>query len=88
MQIKVSLHGSLRKKLSSESRGRTMLDMAPGSTIADVLTQLDITRRVICTMNNQIEHDFSVALSDGDDIQLLLPVGGGQIRFMPQSNAV
>ena len=77
MQINVTLHGSLRKKLPSESRGRTMIHLASGSTIADVLTQLDIKNRVICTINNQIERDFSVALSDGDDVQLLLPVGGG-----------
>ena len=77
MQIKVNLHGPLRKKLPSQDRGRTTLEMARGSTIADVSTKLDITVNVICSLNNRIEHDLSLTLNDGDDVRFLLPIGGG-----------
>ena len=77
MQIKVTLHSMLRKKLPDEAHGRTTLEMAQGSTIADVLTKLDITVNVICSVNNRIEHNLSLRLNDGDDVRFLLPIGGG-----------
>ena len=77
MQIKVTLHGPLRKKLPSQARGRTTLEMPKGAAIATVLTKLDITGNVICSLNNRIEYDLSLTLNDGDDVRFLLPIGGG-----------
>lgn len=67
----------LRKKLPSQARGQATLEMPPDSTIADVLTKLDIKINVISTVNNRLEYDWSEKLNDGDDVQFLLPIGGG-----------
>lgn len=76
MEVKVTLHGILRDQLPRPARGRIVLSLPDGATIADVLQQLEINRRVNAAVDGaQVE--ISHILQDGDDLQLFRPLGGG-----------
>ena len=76
MEVKVTLHGILRDHLPRPARGRTILSLPEAATIADVLQQLEIKRRVNAAVDGaQVE--VSRVLQDGDDLHLFRPLGGG-----------
>jgi sulfur carrier protein ThiS len=81
MHIHVVLYSTLREKLPREAKGRTILDLPPGSTLTDLLTALDITIPVKCAVNGEIERDEQRLLQDGDEVQVFRPVGGGTERL-------
>ena len=75
MEITLKLMGVLKDKTSDEGK----LKIADGATILDVLTALDIPSEGVqtFTVNGQLERDRNRSLSDGDDLAILPPVGGG-----------
>lgn len=76
MEVKVTLHGILRDHLPRPARGRTILSLPSGATIADVLQQLEINRKVNAAVDGtQVE--ISYTLQNGDDLHLFRPLGGG-----------
>jgi molybdopterin converting factor small subunit len=79
MKVQVKLMASLRSKLPPETRGSTVLELAPGATVAAVLAQLDIVdARVHAVMvNDALEPDRQRPLADGDALVVLPPVAGG-----------
>jgi sulfur carrier protein ThiS len=79
MQVKLVLFGMVRERLAKETRGRLTVEMPEGSTIANLLTSLDVRIAVICSLNGQIERDFGTELHEGDELQIFQPVGGGCI---------
>jgi molybdopterin converting factor small subunit len=79
MKVQVKLMASLRNKLPPEARGSTVLELAPGATVAAALAQLDIAdSRVHAVMiNDALEPDRQQPLADGDALVVLPPVAGG-----------
>lgn len=77
MRIYVRLPTALRVT-ASEARGEMELDVPEGSTIQDVLTSLQITRRLPVAVNNGvIERDRERILEEGDKVELFVLIGGG-----------
>ncbi len=77
MQVSVLLHGFLRDKLPPGARGRATLTLRDGTTVSDLLTQLDIQRRVIVSVNERPNPGQAHVLHDGDHVVVYTPVGGG-----------
>ena len=77
MQIKVVLFGMLRERLAKESRGRLTIELPEGATIYDLLEKLDAHMNLTCFLNGENERNFDRPLKDGDEIQLIQPIGGG-----------
>jgi len=77
MEIKIQLYSILREKLPIDSRGRTILQMEDGATIADLLTELGIDRKVVISINGIHETEKSLQLNDGDNVKIFSSVSGG-----------
>jgi molybdopterin converting factor small subunit len=79
MKVQVKLMGMLRSKLPPEARGRTVLELDPGATVADVLARLGVADGPVhaVLVNDTPEHDRQRPLADGDALVLLPPVAGG-----------
>jgi len=77
MHIHLTLYSILRKKLPPEAKGRAMLDFPEGSTLADVLSRLEIQHRVVSIVNSRVENDLAYKLQEGDEVQFFVPIGGG-----------
>jgi len=77
MQVNVVLFGMLRERLAKDSRGRLSVELPEGASIANLLTALTIDVPVLCSLNGQMERDFQRSLSDGDELHIFQPVGGG-----------
>ena len=75
MKVQIKLMGMLKDK--SPPNGQ--LELADGSTIADALATLDIApeKVQVITVNGSVERDRSRDLSEGDELSMLPPVGGG-----------
>jgi len=59
---------------------RLELDLPPGSRITDLLTALEYPEqqhRFLVVIRNRNRSTLSTPLEDGDELQLLLPIGGG-----------
>lgn len=77
MKIQLQLYSILREALPSESKGRAALELEEGATLADVLKQLGIKRRVVISVNSVLERDHSRQLRDGDEVKIFSSVSGG-----------
>ncbi len=86
MHIQIHLHGILRDQLPPEARGRAQVALAQGATVADLLKELGITRRVVASVNEQELADHHTALQDGDCVVVLVEIGGGCAPFCWRSN--
>ncbi len=77
MRINLLLHGLLRWKLARESKGRLTLELPDGATINDLLETLGVEILVKCSIDGEIEPDFTRQLKNGDDLRFFQPIGGG-----------
>lgn len=77
MQINVRLHGLLRWKLARETKGYLTVELPQGATINDVLEALGVKILVKCSLNGEIERDFTRQLQEGDEVSFFQPSGGG-----------
>lgn len=74
MKVKVELGGMFREKLGKSRE----LEVEPGSTVEDVLNLLGITERAwIILIRNGRHAKLDEELSDGDELAIFPPVGGG-----------
>jgi sulfur carrier protein ThiS len=73
----LQLFSILRDKLPPELKGKTIMYLNEGSTIEDLLKELDITRKVVLSVNDVQESDHSRQLYDGDIVKIFSSVGGG-----------
>jgi len=75
MQISVKLMGVLKEKMPADG----LLELEDHATIEEVLVRLDITgaKSSAFTVNGSFERDRSRKLSDGDELSVIPPVGGG-----------
>ena len=77
LDINLRLYSILREKLPPEAQGRAMLQMEEGVTLADLLDELGIFRRVVISVNGDHETNRSRLLQDGDEIKLFSSISGG-----------
>ena len=75
MQVRVTLMGSLKPKRPPNG----VVDIEEGASIDALLASLDIdpTQVQVILRNNKSQLDRSQQLSDGDQLTMIPPVGGG-----------
>ncbi|MGB5843537.1 MAG: MoaD/ThiS family protein [Anaerolineales bacterium] len=73
----MQLYSILREKLPPEAEGRAVLQMKQGVILADVLVELDISHRVVISVNGVHESDRSQRLQDGDEVKIFSSISGG-----------
>ena len=77
LEIHLQLFSILRDILPPELKGRTVIQLNEGSTLKDLLTEIDINRRVAISVNDEYERNRSRVLEDGDQVKIFTSVGGG-----------
>ncbi len=77
LEIHLQLFSILRDILPPELKGRTVIQLNEGSTLKDLLSELDINRRVAISVNDLQERNRSYKLEDGDQVKIFTSVGGG-----------
>jgi thiamine biosynthesis protein ThiS len=77
LEIHLQLYSILREKLPSETKGRAVLQLDDGTTLADLLKQLDIQRRVVISINGVHITDETHPLKDGDAVKIFSSISGG-----------
>lgn len=75
--IDLQLFSILREKLPPEARGRAVFELEDGTTIADLLDDLQIKRRVTISINDVQETDKNRVLNDGDQVRIFSSISGG-----------
>lgn len=80
-EINLQLYSILREKLPPEAEGRAVWQFPEGATLADLLAKLDISHRVVISVNGEHETDRSREMHDGDEIKLFSSISGGGIRW-------
>ena len=80
IEVHVQLYSILRDRLPAEAQGRTVLRMNDSATLADVLQELEINRRVVISVNGEYQPDTSWPLSDHDVVRIFSSVSGGASR--------
>jgi sulfur-carrier protein len=79
MQIRVKLHGTLRKYLpAGTSENVVQVDVPEGATVADVVSRLTIPpahTKVMVSGNEQLEP--TSVLRNGQELNLFPPLAGG-----------
>jgi thiamine biosynthesis protein ThiS len=77
MEIHLQLYSILREKLPTDAKGRAILQLKEGTTVAELLTELGIERRVVIGVNGAQESDKSRQLKEGDKVKIFSSVSGG-----------
>ena len=77
LEIHLQLYSILREKLSPESNGQAVLQLNEGATLADLLDELDIARKVVVGVNGAHEADMSRRLQNGDQVKIFSSISGG-----------
>lgn len=77
LEIHLQLYSILREKLPLEAKGRAVMQLDENASLADLLEELNITRRVVISVNGEHETDRSRQLQDGDEIKIFSSISGG-----------
>ena len=77
MEVHLQLYSILREKLPPEAKGRAVMQLDENASLADLLEELNITRRVVISVNDEHETDRSRQLQDGDEIKIFSSISGG-----------
>ncbi len=77
LDIHLQLYSILREKLPPEAKGQALLQMDDDATLGELLNELDISRRVVISVNGDHVTDRSRKLQDGDEIKLFSSISGG-----------
>lgn len=77
LNIHLQLYSILREKLPPESNGQAVLQLSNGADLQGLLDELDITRRVVISVNGTHEPDKSRQLQDGDQVKIFSSISGG-----------
>lgn len=76
MQVNVKLHGILRDYLPRKAKGQISLELPEGTTIEDVVKQLNIKQNVSASVDGA-EVETSRVLQDGQELHLFRHIAGG-----------
>jgi sulfur carrier protein ThiS len=77
MEIEVQLYSILREKLPPEAKGKAVFQLNEEATLSDLLRELDITQRVVISINGFHSQDKSQQLVNGDQIKIFSSISGG-----------
>jgi sulfur carrier protein ThiS len=77
LEIHLQLYSILREKLPGDAKGRTVMQLDEGATLADLLNELDIKLKVVISVNGDHEPDKSRQLRDGDQVMIFSAISGG-----------
>ena len=77
MEIHLQLYSVLREKLPSDAKGRTVMQLDEGATLADLLNELGINLKVVISVNGDHEPDKSRQMRDGDHVRIFSAISGG-----------
>ena len=77
LKIHLQLYSILREKLPPESNGQAVLQLNDGTSLQDLLDELDITRKVVISVNEEHESNVSRRLQDGDRVKFFSSISGG-----------
>ena len=78
MKVYLRLYGPLRDKLPQENRGGAVLDVEPGTTVAQVLALVNIEwEDVLWAISEQHDTDAHRVLVEGDELSVFTHVAGG-----------
>ena len=78
VRVHVKLMSRFRVHLPPEARGETHIELSDGATLADLVEQLAIHRRVkLFAVNSEQEKDINRVLCDGDSVRVFPFVVGG-----------
>ena len=77
MRINVELMGSLVDYLPESYHGQTIQSLREGATVADLLNELNIKRKVVVAVNEDEEKELEHVLVDGDDVLVFTVISGG-----------
>ena len=78
MEVNLQLYSILREKLPPEAKGRAVIKMDKYATLADLLKELDITNRVVISVNDEHVVEMSRQLRDGDAVKIFSSISGGR----------
>ena len=81
MEVNLQLYSILREKLPPEAKGRMIVKMDKDATLADLLKELDITHRVVISVNDAHQAEMSRQLQDGDKIKIFSSISGGSMPY-------
>lgn len=77
IKIRVQLYSILRDSLPPETKGLTGLVITQGSNLDDLLTDLDITKKVIISVNGNQILDRFYQFQNGDEVKIFSSISGG-----------
>ena len=77
LKVHVQLYSILREKLPPASKGRISLNVKEEFDLGDVLKELDITSRVVISVNGEHVSEMSHRLKNNDQVKIFSSVGGG-----------
>ena len=87
VQVKLLFFASLKDIVGSR---QLQLDIAPGATVADVLSSLETSypklkayRSFVLTAVNEEYVDHRTAVHEGDEVAIFPPVSGGEVDSVP-----
>tara|TARA_B100000579_G_scaffold197194_1_gene161154 strand:- start:1564 stop:1776 length:213 start_codon:yes stop_codon:yes gene_type:complete len=69
--------GPLVDFLPNSDKGKATINLNNNSSIADMLNELKIKRKVIVAVNGDEEKGLDYVLSDGDEVLVFTVVSGG-----------
>ena len=77
MRIHVELMGPLVDYLPESQLGQTIQSLSDGATVADLLNELNIKRKVVVAVNDDEEKELEHVLVDGDEVLVFTVISGG-----------
>ena len=69
--------GPLVDYLPESQHGQTTQSLRGGATVADLLTELNIKRKVVVAVNEDEEKELEHVLVDGDEVLVFTVISGG-----------
>jgi sulfur carrier protein ThiS len=78
LEVNLQLYSILREKLPPEAKGRAVIKMDKYATLTDLLKELDITNRVVISVNDEHVVEMSRQLRDGDAVKIFSSISGGR----------
>lgn len=77
MKINLELMGPLVDYLPDSDRGKSTLTLNEKSTISDLLSKLQIKRKVVVAVNGDEEKGLDHVLNEGDEVLVFSVISGG-----------
>jgi sulfur carrier protein ThiS len=69
--------GPLVDYLPEAQSGQTSQSLRDGATVADLLNELNIKRKVVVAVNDDEEKELEHVLVDGDEVLVFTVISGG-----------